>query len=805
MNDSLLFSLLQRFCQRDIVNATFKAILHRLPAVDELKTSQQKLSSQDGFNQLLRSTSSSDEAWLLAIKQHSEELVTRFVYSLLGRVASKNEQDHFASGIQETGNFDALLGALIQSDEMWEQTIKRRSHELVSRFFTGLLERAPSEEEYSHYSHQIEVSGSFDGLLNALIQSDEALAYTIKQHAADVVGAIYCGITKQTASEALLGTYSSQLAFDGKIADITQSISHSDAAWSTAIQAHWPKLVDTIFRHLLHQAPTADDVANFLGEGLDGTLALVGILEEVRRRQQILSLEAKDEQITIAYQVILERDPDDVGLAAFRELCSTSADLNVLLQRLISSEEYRIKQFNYLKAPLVDAITQIYQKKQHIREKITAESSVVSNPKELVSAFVRAIEPDYIAENDYYSLRQRPNSDIPVAPRLESPRRLALIFVLNESWLAFCITVADSLRESDGVEAVLVWWEWSPAIAQAFNLSPNVYEVIGYQQLLNLPVNSQFKPRMLVLHSYGFADMNLAMLNRFKDAKLIVYADCYKNEIDSVLNEHRSIVGGFYFGFQPDFRRVLPYKIIENAQIGDAIDKVADFYTYRQSPNNALVPLNPYAMVYIRYWGIGPYAFNLDMATDIMVATIVKGVDVSLELVLKNDARAQPELLALLTEKLHQKGYRVNSINAYLELQSVDPACSALPVEFLLSKGLLCDAACHVVFDSSLSYLIASSRHIKPNATLVVGADLSLIPEQIPYTFEEIQVLVDTQLMQERGVAPRSYEAAITTIRLYSKHYADAIISTIEHVELIDMDNIAYYSFRLIGRMLQDE
>ncbi|AXI01975.1 hypothetical protein [Aquirhabdus parva] len=364
----------------------------------------------------------------------------------------------------------------------------------------------------------------------------------------------------------------------------------------------------------------------------------------------------------------------------------------------------------------------------------------------------------YRSQNDGIDFRFESNS------HLNELHSLSLIFVPSEAWLPFALATASYLYGKYGYSSVFVYLEWAPAIAQAATLEVAVFDIIHFDELKKLSDTTFFKPRVIATHSFGWLKEAGDILLKFPQAKLFVYADGLKNGVDVMLGKKHKIEGAIFFGYAVQ-HPAIPHEVTLSINaVFDPVAKIANFYKFE--PDLAQLKKEEigaeYAVVYLRYWGSGAYEIELSTVVQSMVDTISRHINTDTRLIIKNDPRALPDLYILVRGALGEKGYDVSSLEDYFLQHGINPAYQKLPVEYFFSKGLLCHAKAHVVFDSSLSYIIATSPNIKRPTRVIVGADISIFRNKILNNLLE---------KDEKALA-----AAMDTIQSYSRQYKEAIL-----------------------------
>jgi hypothetical protein len=479
------------------------------------------------------------------------------------------------------------------------------------------------------------------------------------------------------------------------------------------------------------------------------------------------------------YLGILDREPEGTVLNQAEQRLKES-DLESLIRSFESSTE------NYLSWQAKFA-PQMIQKEINLspaQEKSAALS-------EILRSDVSKLESDVSRYQQYHDANNGIEFHYSNNPRLNISDSLALIFVPNESWLPYALAIAQYFNSNYKYRSVLTYLEWSPAIAQATSLESSIHEVIHISELRSMDANSQFYPKIICTHSFGWLDDTRYLLTRFPETSFYVFADGLKNGVDAMLSSLRRIDGSIFFSY------ALPIPEIKH-EITIPIDTLFKYVyiisnIYHVAPDPVLLAneVSDYAVIYLRYWGGGiAYPIDLNDAVQSIVETSVKYLSIQDTLVIKNDPRAKPELFSMVQDALAAKGFNVVSFADYLSRYGVRSAYQNLPAEYFFSKGLLCRAKAHVVLDSSLGYIVATSPHINRQTDIIVGADMNVLERKFS------DAAVDVYTAQEKN----SVSMAIGTIRRYSNQYCEAILNSevCGRLQLLDNYNNNLFHIRLI-------
>lgn len=109
----------------------------------------------------------------------------------------------------------------------------------------------------------------------------------------------------------------------------------------------------------------------------------------------------------------------------------------------------------------------------------------------------------------------------------------------------------------------------------------------------------------------------------------------------------------------------------------------------------------------------------------------------------------------------------------------------------------------HIVFDSSLSYLVATSRHVQRPTEIVIGGDLSGFVEESVAHRNDGRVGTDVGQAENASSGP-SRTSVLKWITRYAAHYAQAVLGSVPQTTLLETDGIAFYRIRLGAREISE-
>ncbi len=502
-----------------------------------------------------------------------------------------------------------------------------------------------------------------------------------------------------------------------------------------------------------------------------------------------------------AFMGLFEREIDQPSLEVFADVLRENPQMSQVLMRLIKSQEFVAKSLMSLEfqqkiqSVLETLVTHLGGVKIGVFHEVASNKSI---KQLLISAMSRV---SLEIEDHFFYLHQNPGVYFHYShfSRLSSLKNLGIIFIADEAWLPFALAIAGYVHTQYQLETVLVYGHWSPGIAAAATLCASVFDVISLQKLKELPQSSMFSPKIIISHSYGWKDETTYLLKTFPMAAFFIYADGFKNEVSIDLNQHKIIGGAIFFEYEPQNKPINALTIIPAKAVLLASDKISAIYKFQPSLSNS--KFENYAVVYLRYWGKGDYKFTFEEVMQCFYDTITRYITPSTVVVIKNDKRADQMLFPEIRKLLVNQKYTVFTFEEYLLQHQVDIAYQALPVEYFLARGLLCDAKTHVVFDSSIGFILATHPNVRRETNIVIGAVVDTFKEKIEFEPELSEKEIETQLY--------TTHPGLYTISYYSKQYTDAIFATVgfRNCELIESKgNFLFYiviNRQTVGKLLE--
>jgi transposase-like protein len=495
--------------------------------------------------------------------------------------------------------------------------------------------------------------------------------------------------------------------------------------------------------------------------------------------------------VTEAFIGILGRNPEAGAIAAYSTRLTEHGQLHKILKTLSESQEFLTRSSLIFQTKVNSLTEKLLDHSTGMTSQITKAISINESELNFVLNILQRLSQGSESQLQYAYRHPDVLFRYTKFPSLKNSRAKVFIFIPDDLWLAFIIPIADYFQVNQQLDTVLIYNEWSPTIHEAVSLSSAIFEVISFAQFQKIPINQIDSPKVIVAHSFGWQDKTLYLLNRFVDTIFYVYADGFKNEVSAEMNTQKTIGGVFYFGYVPPNKPFKAITTIPTQTILDTFDNMS--YIYGFDPIEPENPLIDYAVLYLRYWSHDPYEFSTEEIIQCILRTVIRYVEKNYVLIIKNDKRVAPELLPQICQAISAYGYTVLSFDDYLSSYGISPAYHVMPVEYFLARGLLCTAKVHVVFDSSVGYIVASHPNVKSATTIIMGSDISIFKEkfsdQPSLSAEEIEI----QLSQQR--------LGIVILKAYTLQYSMAIlgIDDSSRCTLIEKDGDFLYQIRKIA------
>jgi Domain of unknown function (DUF4214)/Sulfotransferase domain len=333
MKSSPVFQLVAKLYAAELVRAAYLGMLGRLPDDAGLKTYCAELGSGlkagKGLAELLTAISRSQEHWQRVLQQRAEDLVRAACEGILKRAPGEQELKALAAQFGKSGSIAGLLSTVASSQEHWEQSLARRSQELVLALYRSIFNRDPDSQRLQSYATQLKTSKDIPGLLLAIGASQEFWEGQIAQRAEELVRAVYGALLGREPDDGGLKAYVAQLKEHKSLAELLATIGKSQEHWEVLWQARAEELVRTMFVALLNRQPEEPALKAYVTKIQQGQ-RLAELLSAVGRSQEhweLLLQERATEVIGAIYRGLLRREPDSVGLTAYVAQFRANRDL----------------------------------------------------------------------------------------------------------------------------------------------------------------------------------------------------------------------------------------------------------------------------------------------------------------------------------------------------------------------------------------------------------------------------------------------------------------------------------------------
>jgi hypothetical protein len=790
------------------VAAIFQVLLGRAPD-SEGEAFYSELARQNGsLSPVLEGVAGSSEHWQHLLRGRLPGVAAE----VRARLDWPDElKGHVLAGLATHDDLALACEQLLRDALSWEPVVVRHGASIVREMHDALLGRGTSMEDVqasglldsdelslvASATADLHNHGSISMLLDTLGASDVFFRRGFERRASAYLDDIFLALLGRVADEAAITAYLPMLMRTHRTGEVVAAVASSDEFWVRQQRLRIPQIVSDALAGRPLSPRLRTELARTVTAPVDFQMVLKQWLDALLGWD--LSAEIHGSRIVEdTFNALLHRSADPGGLDNYMAVLRESGGVERVIHGLTHSVEFRALHARQLARTIGHVLSEY---RPSVPWPGHLDLASVDSDEAVITHLVRALDGSSPPRMDSTLDVLRASYRGSQSPRLGGGRRLALLFLPSEGWLAFCLAVADYLQAEFGCHTALVWEQWSPAVADACDLSASVHEVIGLEALRKLEATAVTPPALVVTHSFGWVEQTSFLLDRFPRAKLYVYGDGFKNEVSVHWSRVRPIEGALFFAYQPQHRKVASQAVIPAEAVHRYLGAIADRYDIPMRVSEPAETVASYAVVYIRYWGVGPYAFEPDDVVRCVVKTIRSAVDPTVALVLKDDARARPEFIGKLIVQLRDSGYSTTTLQSFLETRGADAAFHALPAEYLFSKGLLTDACAHFVFDSSLSYIIATSPLIHRPTTLVIGGALDELhsPGEVSGTVnaELSGERVERQLEQERGVAERSLKAGLDSVMMYSNQYLNAVLHTASNAVLTNSDGKALFSVEL--------
>jgi len=226
------------------------------------------------------------------------------------------------------------------------------SADLVDAAYHGLLGREPDPEGFAVYKEELASSRNLAGIMKELAHSEEFRQKSIVGQAPEIVRAIYLALLGREPDEEGLASYTAQITDLDKIVSVFADIAHSEEFWQRLIAVHAQDLVKAAFRGLLEREPEPEAAESYSGNlssmgDLSAILADISKSDEFKGKALPLPFPSS-ELVRAIYHALLNREPDEKGLAAHCEHLDSVAGFEGVLSDIARSPEFTTRYIDNL-------------------------------------------------------------------------------------------------------------------------------------------------------------------------------------------------------------------------------------------------------------------------------------------------------------------------------------------------------------------------------------------------------------------------------------------------------------------------
>ena len=345
MRDNLLFALVARLWAAELVTAAYVGILGRPPDEAGLRAHCADLGwprskSARNLAEMLATMSRSPERWKRSLEQRADELVRGAFKAILHREPLEEELRSLAAQLGKSGDLFALVAHVAGSQEHWEQLLEARSEELVLALYRLVFGRDPGSAVLKSYASRLK-GGDLSCLLADIWASEEFWQHQVAHRAGDLVRAAYRSLLRREPEDAALTSYAEQLKEHKSLEQLLGAIGQSQELASVVQCEGAEELVRTVFASLLNREPEEAALKAY-GANIRRGQPLRELLSEVghsREHWQLLLREHAEEIVTAIYRALLKRDPDGAGLEGHAAQLKAPDDLEALISAIGNSRE----------------------------------------------------------------------------------------------------------------------------------------------------------------------------------------------------------------------------------------------------------------------------------------------------------------------------------------------------------------------------------------------------------------------------------------------------------------------------------
>ncbi len=179
------------------VYVMYRGLLDRDPEPEALARYTGQLAESQDLARPLTEIAASEEHWQRVLVARAPQLVHEIYQSLLGREPEPEALDVYSQKLSLQNGFQQVLSEIVASQELWDKVHEARAEQLVRLFFLALLSREPERESLVHYSRKIRGSQDAIDVLGEIAGSDEHWLNTLRSRQSELINSVFLNLVKR--------------------------------------------------------------------------------------------------------------------------------------------------------------------------------------------------------------------------------------------------------------------------------------------------------------------------------------------------------------------------------------------------------------------------------------------------------------------------------------------------------------------------------------------------------------------------------------------------------------------------------
>jgi hypothetical protein len=244
MKMSVQLRLLAPLLAKDLVAAAYLGMLGRPADEEGLRHYCSGLrrpwrNEANALAEFLAAVSRSPEHWQRQLEEHATDLALGASRALLGREPRAEELAALEQRLGGAKDLAAVLGAIVTSEEHWNELLARRSDDVVKAVFQALLGRDPEPEALRAYAKHLQQTKCLSDLMREVGESQEHWQRLLDARAEELVGALYRGLLGREPDTRGLRAYAEKLRTTRNLPALVASLANSQERATSARAKQW--------------------------------------------------------------------------------------------------------------------------------------------------------------------------------------------------------------------------------------------------------------------------------------------------------------------------------------------------------------------------------------------------------------------------------------------------------------------------------------------------------------------------------------------------------------------------------------